>query len=75
MIEWVSGVAFFGLGICAAGIWLSGIRIQFPATKSGNALDPDEMVSQQSEILRIWELALIFTQLPANPPCGCIAPL
>src|SRR5665213_396941 len=33
MIEWVGAVAILGFLICLVGIWLSGIRVKFPAKK------------------------------------------
>jgi hypothetical protein len=33
MLEWVSSVALVGILIGACGIWISGIRIKFPARK------------------------------------------
>jgi hypothetical protein len=33
MLGWVASVAMLGLLIHAVGIWLSGIRIKFPAKK------------------------------------------
>jgi hypothetical protein len=33
MLEWILSVAMLGLLIHGVGIWLSGIRIKFPAKK------------------------------------------
>jgi hypothetical protein len=35
LIEWVALVGTFGTVLCAAWIWVSGIRIKFPSKKSG----------------------------------------
>jgi len=36
MVEWVLSVAIVGMLICASGIWLSGIRLKFPARRGGD---------------------------------------
>ena len=38
-VEWVSSVAIAGILILSTGVWISGIRIRFPAKKGEHKSD------------------------------------